>query len=111
MGYRHNPFLEEEIIETAKTFLKKPFFSSWSSFIPRAALTSERVFEMFAPRIYLTAQSDEVRNRFWDGQGNYIREITLASINSFSGYGRLAAFGLFLPESVYMEIRRYLEEP
>lgn len=109
--YRENPFLENDVIQTARLLIKKPFLKSWSSFIPRAALESEQVFELFAQRIYLTAQTEETRNQFWDGAGNYMRQIKIEDMTSFSGHARLAAFGVFLAESVYVEMRPYLEEP
>jgi hypothetical protein len=109
--YRENPFLENDVIQTARFLIKKPFFKSWSSFIPRVALESEQIFELFAQRIYLTAQTEETRNQFWDGAGNYMRQINIADMTSFSGHARLAAFGVLLAEPVYLEICPYLEEP
>src|ERR1035438_9054614 len=109
--YRVNPFLDPAIVASARMLLRKPFLTSWSSFIPQQALTYEPVFEAFADCIFITTTAREAGHSYWDGMGNYLEYVKLANIASFSGPAQMAACGVLIQEAVYLEIRHLLEEP
>lgn len=109
--YRANQFLDPSLVKMAKELFKKPFFSSWNSFLPEQSLRDEKMFEVLAPGILVSTMTEEARIEFWDGTGRYLKQVKLADISSFTGHARLSPFAVSLAKNVYAEVRPYLQPP
>ena len=109
--FRANRFLDPQLVALVKMDFRKPLLSSWSAFLPEAALSDPDAFSILSSRILITSNSRETPNDFWDGAGNYQDYIKHRDIPAFSGSTRIAAFAVLLAELVYVEVRTYLEIP
>jgi ribosomal protein S27E len=109
--YRINRHLDSDAMAIAKFALKKPFLTSWSAFIPEAALSNESVFEMFAGRIFFTSYHGVCGNNYWNGNGDYESQVKFSNLTTFTGFASLAFFGALVSPRVYTELEQYLELP
>ncbi|SRR6266508_92008 len=109
--YRKNTSLDPSIILYAQTFIRKPFFKSWSSLIPELALTCPPIFEKFASRVFLTFKSGKGAEWSWDATGNLQLHADLQKLFKLQSEQEFSAFTLLLAEEIYGVLQEYLEDP
>ncbi len=109
--YRKNTSLDPSIILYAQTFIRKPFFKSWSSLIPELALTCPPIFEKFASRVFLTFKSGKGAEWSWDATGNLQLHADLQKLFELQSEQEFSAFTLLLAEEIHRVLQEYLEDP
>ena len=106
---RRAPFLTQAIISGARFMVPKPFFQSWQTAIPKAALTHENTFYAFHTSILLAGPLSHKVCQFWDGDGSFLSNVPPGTQHRLCGYADLS-FTVVLSDKVFFDLRPLLED-
>jgi hypothetical protein len=106
---RPAPFFTPAIVSGARIMVPKPFFQSWQTAIPKAALTHENTFHAFHTTILLAGPLSEQVCQFWDGGGSFLSNVPPGTQHRLCGYADLS-FTVVLSDKVLFDLRPLLED-
>ena len=108
IAVRKNSQLSDAILSSAKLFMRKPIWQSWSSVIPKLVLSDENCFVAFWPTILLAGPQSDRERQFWDGGGNFLSNVDPGRIHHLCGYADLS-FTVVLSDRPFNELHQFLE--